>query len=785
MNSAAAIEAFSIGSPCARDILNDVYRSLETGRQNAWFNYWVEYSSAYLDLAEADQLLVSEGSFLTSELVGGALFSAQTYASIVLDAYAIRLGVQAAFSEGRPSLFDWYRLRHPTDYARALEQLLSTPQLEGSQFSNSGPEDVSSFLGAFFQALFPPKVRHLLGEYYTPEWLIDDASTVIDTNGLPSDLTLLDPAAGSGGFAVRLLARICELRKFNSIQIVLSDISPIAVRFAELNVAYCMQKASEFGLPKLRARVVLGDTICDPVPALDGTLFAEPAATISVLGRQFENNSTDARLADLLQELAFESIEERQAFESTLKRLIDDRSQFLSPAGAQLICGNPPWISWDGVAPQYRTRIAAQWSGSSLVTNKGWRAKVAAGKNDLSTLFVLRSAERHAAPHATMVFALPISVFQGRHSSEGFRLFRAGASRRYAPTTILDLTTASVFSDAINRACLGVFRVDQQPSFPIRYGKLDWRLPAERRYDWHQARPIDSKADGSPIVVASEREVDFFEGIGASDYRARGGVNTGGANGILWVDRLTEADGRAEVINTGKVKGSSVRRLQGQVESGVVAPLLVGRDIRRWKAHPSRHVLFLYDISDPKRALAESEARRRFPKAYEYLSEFESELRGRKEYHRWGGTGPFYEMYRIGPYTFATHKVVWQHTGFRGRMNVAVISNTESPIVVPDQKVILIPFEDVAEAHYVCAYLASSIVEKVLNKYIGLDASSHILDYINMKKFNPENALHKKLAELSGRAHELASAGKDYKAVEAEIDKIAERLFFGLAKVAA
>jgi methylase of polypeptide subunit release factors len=751
---------------------------------NPWFRLWMEHTGRYVDLGEADRVLAAGLDLPRVTTTAGALlFCAQTYASLVLDAISRCSGVEGA--NNRVSLFDWYRLCHPEEYERSVERLSALLLSQNGDLRELNDLDFSALLGAVFQQIFPPSLRHLLGEYYTPEWLIDDACGLLDFESLPTNLVLLDPAAGSGGFALRLLRRLREKRTFANATVILSDVSPIAVRFAELNLAFFNKSAKESGEAPAKSKVVLADTICDSVSE-EPTLFDATSAKLRFLGSSFSEAIESDEFERAIDTCGFVSDEERSAFAILFRDFLSGQFFFKRSVSANLICGNPPWISWDGVIPEYRRTLARQWADSSLITNKGWRAKVAAGKHDLSTLFVHRSAERHAAPNAVMVFALPISVFQGRHSAAGFRLFRAGPIRRYAVTTILDLAKSDVFTDALNRAALGVFRVDQEPTYPIPYGRLTGQPLVDcRQYEWGTARPIDATAEGSPIVLAEDHEEGLFESIAPSEYRARGGVNTGGANAILWVECLGRDGKHVRIVNSGKSKGTSIRRIEGVVESECVAPLLVGRDIRRWRATPSRHILFLYDKADPKKAIPQSRASEKYPLAINYLSQFEEDLRSRKEYHRWGGQGPFYEVYRIGPYTFADVKVVWQHTGYRGRMNVAVISHAGGHVVVPDQKVILLPFADEDEAHYVCAYLASSIVEKVLAKYLGLDASTHILDYIALRRFDPNNSLHRRLSELSKKAHAMALEGADLSALEREVDSTANQLFFGVAKVAA
>jgi hypothetical protein len=114
--------------------------------------------------------------------------------------------------------------------------------------------------------------------------------------------------------------------------------------------------------------------------------------------------------------------------------------------------------------------------------------------------------------------------------------------------------------------------------------------------------------------------------------------------------------------------------------------------------------------------------------------------------------------------------------GFRDRLNVAVIDDRERTTTVPDQKIILIACDTIQEAHYICAFLSSAHVASILNKYLGIDASTHILDFIGMKSFSATNKQQQRLADLSIAAHSAVSAGRDPTEIEKEIDAVVDAL---------
>jgi hypothetical protein len=208
-----------------------------------------------------------------------------------------------------------------------------------------------------------------------------------------------------------------------------------------------------------------------------------------------------------------------------------------------------------------------QWASSTLVTQKGWRAKVAAGKTDLSTLFVYRAAQRHATANARMGFVLPLSLFQSRHAGAGFRQFCTQEGRPYGLVTLNDFSDIKVFGDAANRTAVALFEVDRKSSYPTSY--LEWTngsargdLSAEEKF----CQPIDKDDPSSPIVAFPKGDTTSLSGIGKSQYQARGGVNTGGANTILWLDILAKNGSLLQVQNVGVTKKarSEVRGVGGK-----------------------------------------------------------------------------------------------------------------------------------------------------------------------------------------------------------------------------
>jgi hypothetical protein len=275
--------------------------------------------------------------------------------------------------------------------------------------------------------------------------------------------------------------------------------------------------------------------------------------------------------------------------------------------------------------------------------------------------------------------------------------------------------------------------------------------------------------------------------LGKSDYEAHEGVNTGGANAVYWVNIvLKRPDGLVVVRNITEGAKVKVDEVTEPIEPDLLYPLLRGRDVQRWKAQPSAWILMVQDPEE-RQGYDEEWLQENCPRTYGYLKRFEEVLRERAAFKRYftrkdkNGriveTGPFYSMFDVGTYTFAPWKVVWREVAHT--LDAAVAPPFDDKPTVPDHTLILIDCASNEEAHYLCAALNSSPVRLGVQAYIVLHPDPHILEHIRIPRFDPNNPVHCRLAELSMQAHEAARIGDEMRLreIEAEIDRWAAKLW--------
>lgn len=147
-----------------------------------------------------------------------------------------------------------------------------------------------------------------------------------------------------------------------------------------------------------------------------------------------------------------------------------------------------------------------------------------------------------------------------------------------------------------------------------------------------------------------------------------------------------------------------------------------------------------------------------------------------------GQKGPFYELYRIGTYTFAEYSVVWPEVGHT--VTAAVIGKVRTrydgdKFIIPDHTCVSVPTGSSEEAHYVTALLNSTLAQIIIRGYVVLHPSPHVLEHVAIPKFEAKNTLHRRLAELSLQTHKVKTSAKTETIIKTEkqIDQASAELW--------
>lgn len=729
-----------------------------------------------------------------------------------------RLGVRN-FLEG--DFFGWYLAiwdRRIKDTVLNLARGLSDFEPATSSLEPAATRDL---LKKLYQYLVPRKLRHDLGEYYTPDWLAD---LTLNEAGYDGDVTkrLLDPACGSGTFLVLAIRQACEHAQEHFIEpqvtvqrilanIVGFDLNPLAVIAARTNYLLALGTLVRYQTP-LEIPVYLCDSVLTPEEHRGAqTSFFSAYAISSTVGvfhvpRAIVQQGQLASLAALLEECVrgeyspseFLSRARRQlknlaeqdeSILDTLYRKIQDLERkgrnglwirILKNAFAPVfagkfdyVVGNPPWVNWESLSSDYCKATVKLWQDYGLFSLKGHAARLGGGKKDLAMLMLYSAADNYLRISGRLAFVITQTVFKTKGAGDGFRSFRLGERGSLKVLKAHDMTELQPFEGATNRTAMVVVQKGEPTSYPVPYTM--WRkakagrIAGDRSLSWvleHTmtsklaAQPIDVSEPRSPwITVADVALKALKKAIGPSPYRAYAGACTW-ANGVFWL-RIVErrSDGLLVVENVHDEGKLTVPRVQVEIEPDLVYPLVRGRDVERWRAEPSLHILV---SQDPKTRTGyeESWLKVNLPHTYAYLRRFKTLLKGRSGYQKYfdPAKDPFYALYNVSEQTFAPYKVVWREQA--SDFTASALLGVDRP-VVPDHKLMLVSCSTAEEAHYLAACLSSGVVRLVVRSYaISTSTSTHVLEHIAIPKFDGTNVLHQRLATLGERAYQLVREGK-------------------------
>ena len=238
------------------------------------------------------------------------------------------------------------------------------------------------------------------------------------------------------------------------------------------------------------------------------------------------------------------------------------------------------------------------------------------------------------------------------------------------------------------------------------------------------------------------------------------------------------SDGKLLIENLYDVGKIKVRQEQSAIEPDLVYPLLRGRDVQRWQATPSTHIILTQDPKTRK-GIPEAEMKRCWPNTYAYLKRFEEKLRDRAGFKKFfNSTAPFYSIYNVGPYTIAEWKVVWREQS--SSFQAAFAGFKSQQVIVPDHKLMLVPCISEQEAHFLLGMLNSSPSVLAVHSYaIPTSTSTHVLNNVAIPRFTKTDLNHTRLAELSRQCHVAAKQSRENRLtrLEAEIDEVAAKIW--------
>lgn len=631
--------------------------------------------------------------------------------------------------------FSWYLNIWDEEIESNIRELINILRSYEPATAKLEPDEIKDLFKKLYQYLVPKKMRHDLGEYFTPDWL---AEFVLDEVKYDGDLDkrLLDPACGSGTFIVSIIKRIKErandlpISKDKIIESILKnvvgfDLNPLAVITARANYLITLGELISFRKGDITIPVYLCDSIVTPVERV--TYRGEKAYLIksSVGSFDIPKSIVDKGMIDQILDKMdfyidnkykptkftsaianeFGEIEGKELlnelYTQVLKLEEEDRNKIwcgliknsFAPIFAgkfDYVVGNPSWINWESLPEAYRNDSKRLWQKYGLFTLKGYKAMLGGGKKDISMLFTYISADKYLTDGGILGFVITQTVFK-TEAGEGFRRFKFGGGKSLSFLKVLnvhDLVELKPF-EASNMTAVITLKKGEKTEYPVPY--TFWKkkekggistdltyLEVEEKTERIDmlAEPINKRKENSQWFTAPPELLRLKDMTRKSKYTAHAGAYSGGTNGVYWLKILQRLpDGDLHIENLYDVGKKEIEKVPARIEPKFVYPLIKSRNIRKW--HLIGDYTYSLMMQDPIKRIGFNEEKLKieYSKIYSYLNNFKEILLERAAYKKYFDkkSAPFYTMFNISKYTFYPYKVVWNRMG--SKLNAVVVSS--------------------------------------------------------------------------------------------------------------
>ncbi len=475
------------------------------------------------------------------------------------------------------------------------------------------PENVQDILQEVYMELIPSEMRHLMGEYFSPDWIVEHVLDMAGYNG-NIDKTLIDPCAGSGPFLTQSIKRI--ILKKNGIlskediikitnNIVGFDINPISVVSAKANYILIMFSAffdncdEEFGDP-VSIPVFIADSILSPVVYTEengNTL----KLTTSVGELELPKFESFKKGNEFLKQLSY-FIHEKPKYEvfknlmlgknlikeedlPIVKNLFD-RLYVLHRSGKDsfwpiilknsfaptmignkfdYVVGNPPWIAWKSMSKSYREGTLAIWQSYGIFEKNAYDKKTTHDDFGMAVTYV--SLDQYLKNDGIMVFLLPASFLKSTKGGEGFRKFEIIRNEQNIPFSVLSVHDFSNVSLFTIPAVAIKFKKNIAMEYPMNDYNIFSQVGRKSKIDTHSnwndvnkklsvevlsAQPVDMSNNQSAWLTLSDMTFanNVLDISKPRYYKGRKGIEPAGAKGVYILKEPRKCDdGLLEVEN--------------------------------------------------------------------------------------------------------------------------------------------------------------------------------------------------------------------------------------------
>ncbi|WP_316179674.1 MULTISPECIES: Eco57I restriction-modification methylase domain-containing protein [unclassified Bradyrhizobium] len=377
-------------------------------------------------------------------------------------------------------------------------------------------------LKSFYQALVPEPLRKALGEFYTPDWLVEVACDRLEAKGW-LEIRALDPTCGSGSFLLEIIRRKraqankSKLPAGKTLQNILEnvwgfDLNPLAVQASRVNFLIAIADLIAEAKMEIELPVLLADAVYSPAPPPAGgngfveyhigsavsdlkvILPPELAFDRARLDKTFvimcaavDSELKYSVVAKQLEAQGFLSAEELESWASALEHTYNQvlalhqkawngiwfrivRNFFWSAVAGEfdVVVGNPPWVRWSNLPEIYRKRVKPTCEKYAIFSETPFHG---GNELDISGMITYTVGDKWLKQGGSLVFVITQTHFQSP-SSQGFRSFSINKKANLIPVGVDDLKKLKPFAKVANKTA--IMRLQKvpasvKPQYPVEY----------------------------------------------------------------------------------------------------------------------------------------------------------------------------------------------------------------------------------------------------------------------------------------------------------------------------
>lgn len=400
------------------------------------------------------------------------------------DGYVFKAGGVLNLLEG--DYFSWYSSpeQWSVKLATPIRKIISQVELYSTN-AESRLETADIFKDLYMDFI-PQEVRHSLGEYYTPDWLVDHiVDEAISRYGDNDTWTGIDPCCGSGIFVLKMVDRIvadkdseniCEsdrVKLLDELQhrVIGIDINPLSALTSRVNYFLAISRFIHPG-DNVEIPIYVGDSAVMPKRITMGmtecyqyvieTTFAENGENKEIeatLPVSFVENDTFLQTmdniqtyvksdnADVLNDFLIDSIGSVatdpeiqtavRSFAETLTelhrnnwdgiwvRIVSNFMLIARISSRDIIVGNPPWVKWEYLPEHYAKKLKDACFERDMFSGQSYMGAISL---NICAAIAIMTASAWLSQDGVLAFLMPRNLLT-QDSYEGFRNFKLAAPR--------------------------------------------------------------------------------------------------------------------------------------------------------------------------------------------------------------------------------------------------------------------------------------------------------------------------------------------------------------------